>query len=291
MNSTTHERIRALATRAKTNEPLVMLTAYDYATARIVDAAGVDLVLVGDSAATTVLGYESTREIRSDELLMLTRAVRRGVQSALLVGDLPFGTYEDSDELAVATAAQFIDAGCDAVKLEGAGARLSRVSAILEAGFAVIGHVGLLPQDYTSFAGLRARGRSADDALEVVRDAITLAKAGCCAIVVEAVPEVVAREVAARVSVPVIGIGAGALVDGQVLVLHDLLGLGEGRTPRFVRRYAQLREHAIHAIQHFARDVRARDYPGVAESYSMPAAEQERFVNESVVSLGDQNRP
>ena len=254
-----------------------MLTAYDFVSARLADQAGVDLVLVGDSAATTVLGYAFTHEIQLDELLMLTRAARRGVKSALLVGDLPHGTYESSDEGAVATAREFIAAGCELVKLEGAGPRLSRVRAIIDDGIPVVGHVGLLPQSARTLSDLRARGRTAQDAAAVLHDAQALANAGCSALVIEAVPSVVAKAVADRVRIPVIGIGAGAGVDGQVLVFHDLLGLSDGHVPKFVRQYAEAGEVITDAIRHYATDVRVRAFPSTAEEYGMPDAERAQF--------------
>ncbi|MEP6764173.1 MAG: 3-methyl-2-oxobutanoate hydroxymethyltransferase [Gemmatimonadaceae bacterium] len=272
------DRITELSTRSRSDKPLVMLTAYDAVSASIVDSAGVDLILVGDSAATTLLGYATTREVSVGEMLMLTRAARRGVKHALLVGDLPFGSYEGGDDVAVHTAQLFMSAGCDFVKLEGAGERLSRVVAILGAGIPVIGHVGLLPQSATKVSDLRARARQADDAIHIVNDAIALAKAGCSAVVIEAVPAIVASAIAERIDVPVIGIGAGAGVGGQVLVMHDLLGLTDGHLPRFVRTYAQSRESWIEAVQRYAVDVRARTFPSSNEEYSMPTAEQARFI-------------
>lgn len=270
-------RVDELRRRPKGSPPLVMLTAYDFPSALAADAGGVDLVLVGDSAATNVLGYGSTREIPVDELLVLTRAVRRGLRSALLVGDLPFGSYEASDDLAVATARRFAEAGCDLVKLEGAGAMLSRVRAIGSAGISVVGHAGLLPQGAMNADELRVRGRSADEALAILDDAMALEAAGVVAIVIEAVPSAVANVVAGRVAVPVIGIGAGAGVDGQVLVFHDLLGLGTGHVPKFVRPYAALRDETVRAIAAFAADVRARRFPGDAEGYAMGDAELRSF--------------
>jgi 3-methyl-2-oxobutanoate hydroxymethyltransferase len=259
------------AARAR-RDPIVMLTAYDYPSGRVAEEAGVDVVLVGDSAAMTVLGYSTTRDITVDELLMLTRAVRRAVTGVPVVGDLPFGSYEGSDAGAVATARRFVDeAGCDAVKLEGAGPMLSRVQAIIEAGVPVIGHVGLLPQSVTSADGYRARGRDAEQALGIVADAEALARAGCAALVVEAVPAELSALLTARVPIPVIGIGAGAGTDGQVLVYHDLLGLGEGKVARFVRRYAHGRTDQVEAVKRWAEDVRARRFPSEAETYGISA--------------------
>ena len=261
--------LAALKARAR---PIVMLTAYDYPSGRVAEEAGVDVVLVGDSAAMTVLGYDTTRAIAIDELLVLTRAVRRAVARVPVVGDLPFGSYEESDERAVATARRFVDdAGCDAVKLEGAGAMLSRVRAIVSAGIPVIGHVGLLPQSVTSPEGYRAKGRDAGQALAIIAGAEELEAVGCAALVIEAVPAEIGALVTARVSIPVIGIGAGAATGGQVLVYHDLLGLGEGSVPRFVRRYAETRDTLVSAVRHWADDVRSGRYPSAEEGYGMPA--------------------
>jgi 3-methyl-2-oxobutanoate hydroxymethyltransferase len=268
----------SLAALKARGRPIVMLTAYDFPSGRVAEAAGVDVVLVGDSAAMTVLGYETTRAIAVDELLVLTRAVRRAVKTVPLVGDLPFGSYEPSDEQAVATARRFVDeAGCDAVKLEGAGPMISRVRAIVAAGIPVIGHVGLLPQSVTSPEGYRARGRDAAQALTIVRGAEELEAAGCAALVVEAVPAEIGALVTERVGIPVIGIGAGAATGGQVLVYHDLLGLGEGRLPRFVRRYASARDTLVDAVRRWADDVRGGRFPTPEESYGMPEEEMEEL--------------
>jgi 3-methyl-2-oxobutanoate hydroxymethyltransferase len=247
-----------------------MITAYDYPSARIAEQAGVDVVLVGDSAAMTVLGYGSTREIAVEELLVLTRAVRRGVKRIPVIGDLPFGSYETSDEQAVATARRFVEAGCDAVKLEGAEEMTSRVRAVVADGIPVVGHVGLLPQSVTTAEGYRAQGRETEQALTIIAGAIALAKAGCVALVVEAVPAEIGSLITERVSIPVIGIGAGASTSGQVLVYHDLVGLGEGHVARFVRRYARTHDTLVDAVTRWADDVRARRYPNAEEAYGMP---------------------
>ncbi len=254
-----------------------MVTAYDALSARIADDAGVDLILVGDSAATTILGYQNTRDVSVDEMLMLTRAARRGTRTSLLVGDLPYGTYEASDAQALATARRFVDAGSDLVKLEGAGPMLDRVRAIVGDGIPVVGHVGLLPQSAESPADLKARGRSADDAIRIVQDALDLEAAGASLLVVEAVPASVGGVIAHRVQIPVIGIGAGNAVDGQVLVYTDLLGLGQGHMPRFVRTYADGRSVWAQALIAYARDVRTRAFPAAVESYGMPDSEFARF--------------
>jgi 3-methyl-2-oxobutanoate hydroxymethyltransferase len=255
---------------------IVMITAYDYPSARIVEEAGVDLVLVGDSAATTVLGYSTTREVSLDEMLMLTRATRRGLRTPLLIGDFPFGTYETSDAQAVATGRAFMDAGCDAVKLE--GPEIDRVRALTTAGIPVMGHVGLEPQSVTSADGYRVRGRDAESAAKIIRDAEALQAAGVFSLVVEAVPTVVANALAARISVPIIGIGAGPSVDGQVLVYHDLLGLIEARRPKFVKEYVALSGPMIAAVRRFAQDVRRGAFPTDEHGYGMSDVERDRLT-------------
>jgi 3-methyl-2-oxobutanoate hydroxymethyltransferase len=259
---------------------IVMVTAYDYVTAQVASRAGVDIVLVGDSAANTVLGYSSTRDVSLDEMIVLARAVRRGLDAAaaggasmpLLIGDMPYGTYESSDETAVETARRFEAAGCQAVKLEGAGNSLARVRALVAAGVPVMGHVGLLPQRVPPDA-LRARGRTADEALAIARDARDLEEAGCFAIVFEAIPAAVTALVVPTLRVPVIGIGAGAATDGQVLVFHDVVGLTDGRTPRFVKRYARMLPAMVRAVSHFASDVKDGKYPGTEHEYGIDEAE------------------
>ncbi len=230
----------ALAEKKRLGEPIVMVTAYDYPSAQVAEAAGVDLVLVGDSGAMTVLGYPSTVPVSLDEMLMLASAVRRGLRTPLLVGDLPFGSYEASDEQAIATAQRFVkEAGCDAVKLEGGGASVSRAHAIARAGIPVMGHVGLTPQTATALGGYKAQGRTAERALQVARDAVALEQAGCFSLVFEAIPAAVSEALMERLEIPVVGIGAGPATDGQVLVFHDLLGIREGHGARFVNRPAR----------------------------------------------------
>ena len=262
----TAPRLERLASLHARGEPIVMITAYDAPSARIAVAGDVDVILVGDSAAMTVLGYASTREISLDELLMLTKAVRRAVAELPVIGDLPFGSYEDSDQQAVHTARRFADAGCDAVKLEGGGAMVSRARAIIAAGMPVLGHVGLLPQSVRTREGYRARGREPDQAIAIVRDAVELTAAGVSGLIVEAVPAPVTSLIVQRCNVPVIGIGAGA-ADGQVLVYHDVLGFTEGRLPRFVKQYATASSTLAAAVRAWASDVRARRYPGVEHTY------------------------
>jgi 3-methyl-2-oxobutanoate hydroxymethyltransferase len=266
--------LTGLEDKRRRGEPIVMVTAYDFPSARAAELAGVDVVLVGDSAATTVLGYDSTVPLALDELLVLTRAVRRGLRLPLLVGDLPFGTYEGSDELAIASAQRLVkEAGCDAVKLEGGGLSVQRTRAIVAAGIPVMGHVGLTPQTAVALGGLRAQGRTADRALALARDAFALQEAGCFSLVFEAIPAAVAAELVPRLAVPVIGIGAGPATDGQVLVLHDLLGYREGHGARFVKRYADLLDDVVEGIAAFAGEVRGRAYPGPEHTYAIDEEE------------------
>lgn len=269
-----------LAAMKDAGEPIAMVTAYDHPGARIAEDAGVDMVLVGDSAAMTVLGYESTVPVSVDEMLMLTKAVRRGLTVPLLVGDLPFGSYEASDELAIATAQRFVkEAGCDLVKIERGGTTVDRARAIVASGIPVVGHVGLTPQTATALGGYRAQGRSAEAALAVIDDALALQEAGCSLLVVEAVPAEVTAALMPLLRIPVIGIGAGADADGQVLVFHDLLGLYDGPAAKFVKRYADLRAAAIHGVEEYVREVRSGAYPAPEHGYGMPAAEVERLRN------------
>jgi 3-methyl-2-oxobutanoate hydroxymethyltransferase len=267
-----------LAEKKRLGEPIVMVTAYDYPSAQVAEEAGVDIVLVGDSGAMTVLGYPSTVPVSVDEMLMLCAAARRGLTTPLLVGDLPFGSYESSDKQAVKTAQRFIkEAGCDAVKLERGGTSAQRARAIVESGVAVMGHVGLTPQTATALGGHRAQGRTADRALDVARDAIALQEAGCFSIVFEAVPAAVAEGLMSQLDVPVIGIGAGPATDGQVLVFHDLLGVYDGHVPRFVKRYAEVKAQMVAGVAEYAADVRARAFPGPEHSYSIDSEELARF--------------
>ncbi len=255
-----------------------MVTAYDFPSAGVADAAGADVVLVGDSAAMTVLGYPTTIPVSVDEMLMLAAAARRGADAPLLVGDLPFGSYERSDEQAIATAQRFVkEAGCDAVKLERGGTSVARAAAIVGAGIPVMGHVGLTPQTATALGGYRSQGRTAERALEVAEDALALERAGCFAIVFEAIPHELTEALMPRLSVPVIGIGAGPATDGQVLVFHDLLGIYDGHAARFVKRYGDIRDAMIAGVRRYADEVREREYPAPEHCYTMAPDEAARL--------------
>jgi 3-methyl-2-oxobutanoate hydroxymethyltransferase len=270
--------IPELADLKREGRKIVMVTAYDAPGGRLADAAGVDLVLVGDSAAMTVLGHDSTVPATMEELVVLTRAVTRGAARPLVIADLPFGSFQVSDEDALRNAIRFVkEAGADAVKLEGAGPTLSRVSAIVGAGIPVMGHIGLTPQSATALGGFKAQGRTAEKALQLLADARALEAAGCFSIVLEAVPAEVAAWITRDVSVPTIGIGAGAACDGQVLVWHDLLGLYDGRSPRFVKRYADLGAEIQRALEAYAADVRSGSFPEEQHTYSIPEEELALF--------------
>ena len=280
----------SLAAQKAKQEPIAMVTAYDYPSAQIAEAAGVDIVLVGDSAAMTVLGHDSTVPVTVDEMLMLAAAVRRGLSTPLLVADLPFGSYEVSDKQAVATAQRFVkSAGCDAVKIERGGSSVDRARAIVAAGIPVMGHVGLTPQTAATIGGYRSQGRTADEAVAVYESALALQEAGCFAIVFEAIPSAATAAMMPRLHVPVIGIGAGPSTDGQVLVFHDLLGIYDGHAARFVKRYAELREPMIAAVAAYADDVRTRRYPQPEHGYPMSPAEAVRL--EALLAADEDDRP
>jgi 3-methyl-2-oxobutanoate hydroxymethyltransferase len=259
-------------------DKIVMVTAYDFPSGRLADAAGVDLVLVGDSSGMVVHGRESTVPVSLEEILFMTQWVSRGAKRLLVIADMPFGSYEVSDEDAVRNAVRLVkDGGADVVKLEGAGAMVSRARAIVDAGIGVMGHVGLTPQSATVLGGFKAQGRSAAHARRVLDDALALEAAGCFAVVLEAVPDAVAEAVTARLQVPTIGIGAGLHCDGQVLVWHDMLGFYEGRSPRFVKRYADLGAAIRDALERFADEVRSGAFPEAQHTYAMPEEELAAF--------------
>jgi len=259
-------------------EKIAMVTAYDAPSGRLADRASVDCVLVGDSAAMTLFGRDSTVSATLEEMLLLTRAARSGVSRALLIADMPFGSFQVSDVAAVEHAVRFVkEAGADAVKLEGAGTSVRRIAAIVGAGIPVVGHLGLTPQSATLLGGLKAQGRTVEQAERICQDAVSLEQAGCCAIVLEAIPEPVARRISHAARIPTIGIGAGAACDGQVLVWHDLLGLSDGHVARFVKRYAELGDEILSALQQYVSDVRESRFPEAFHTYKMPAAELELF--------------
>jgi 3-methyl-2-oxobutanoate hydroxymethyltransferase len=270
--------LTTLAEKKALGEPIVMVTAYDFPSAQVAEEAGVDVVLVGDSGAMTVLGHPSTVPVTTEELLMLARAVRRGLATPLMIGDMPFGSYEVSNEEAIRNAQRFIkEAGCDAVKIERGGTSVERARALVGAGIPVMGHVGLTPQTATALGGYRSQGRTAERALALLHDALALQEAGCFAIVFEAIPSALTEAIMPRMEIPVIGIGAGAAADGQVLVFHDLLGIYSGHAARFVKRYASVRDEMIRGVSAFADEVRARKYPEEEHGYTIAPDEIARL--------------
>ena len=280
--------VPSLGASKRDQRRLVMLTAYDYPTAQIVDAAGADIALVGDSAANVVLGLPSTTGIGMEEMTLLAAAVRRGLTRSLLVVDMPFLSYQVSDQDAVRNAGRLVaDAGADVVKLEGAGTTISRIRAIVDAGIPVMGHLGLTPQTATALGGNRAQGRTAGAALALVDDAVAVARAGAIAVVLEAVPAVVASAITETIPIATIGIGAGVGCDGQVLVFHDLVGLTRGPLPRFVERYADVAGVATQAVARFCADVRAGTFPRDEHTYSMPPEEVSLFLSARDVDAAD----
>ncbi len=273
------KKVTAPAVRARKMrsgaEPLVMLTAYDAPGARMVDAAGADLILVGDSVAMVVLGYDDTLQVTVDDIAHHTAAVARTKPRALIVGDLPWMSYHVSVEETVRNAAKLIRAGAESVKLEGGRKRLPMIEALLDAEIPVMGHIGLTPQSVHAMGGFRVQGRETAAALGLVDDAKALAHAGCFAIVIEGVPDQVAAMITDAVDVPTIGIGAGPHCDGQVLVFHDVLGLEDRVVAKFVRRYADLKAVGIEALERFASDVRSGAFPAASESYHLNAEQSE----------------
>ena len=267
-----------LAEMKARRQPIAMVTAYDSPSGRLADAAGADLILVGDSAGMVVLGNESTVPVTMDEMIVLTRAVTRGARRPLVVADMPFGSFQVSDEEAMHNAVRFVkEAGADAVKLEGGGPMLTRVHTLVGGGIPVMGHLGLTPQSATMLGGFKAQGRTAAKAVRLYEEALALEAAGCFSIVLEAVPAPVAARITEALTVPTIGIGAGAPCDGQVLVFHDMLGLYEARSPRFVKRYADLGALTRDALERYAAEVRVGAFPGPEHTYAMPEEELALF--------------
>jgi 3-methyl-2-oxobutanoate hydroxymethyltransferase len=253
-----------------------MITAYDYPSGKISDAAGADVILVGDSLGMVVLGLPDTLQVTVEDMLHHTRAVARGVQRALIVGDMPYLSYHVSDEESVRNAGSFIQAGAHAVKIEGGKpSRIRTVEAILDAEIPVMGHIGLTPQSVNAFGGFKLQGKHADDAKRLVDEALALEHAGCFSLVLECVPSELAALITEKLTIPTIGIGAGPSCDGQVLVFHDVLGLYDGHTPKFVRRYAQLATDMQSAIEHYLSDVRGGQFPDEeTEAFHVDAAEE-----------------
>jgi 3-methyl-2-oxobutanoate hydroxymethyltransferase len=266
-------------------EKITCLTAYDYPTGRLVDEAGIDLVLVGDSLAEVVLGYESTLPVTSEEMLHHLRAVRRGVRRALLIGDLPYGAFHVTEEDTLRVAIQYMKAGAEAVKLEGGKKRFAQIRRLVDAEIPVVGHIGLTPQSLHAMGGYRVQGKTLESASELLADAQAIEDAGAFALVLEGIPRELAAMITRRLRIPTIGIGAGPDCDGQVLVLHDLLGLTLRPPAKFVRRYADLGSAAREALARFRGDVAAGRFPSDAESYHSPAALREQLGREAVAPV------
>ena len=272
------------------HKKLVMLTAYDYPTARLADEAGVDLILVGDSLANTALGYDNTLPVTLDEMLVAARAVRRGVRRAMIVADLPFGTFQAGSDEAMRAALRFIKEGAaEAIKLEGGRHRLSLVRQMVDNGIPVMGHVGLTPQSVLQMGGFKLQGKTLSAARHIMDDALALEAAGAFAVVIEVIPAPLSKAISSRLRIPTIGIGAGPDADGQVLVINDLLGLGFGKSAKFVRKYVDLRSTISDAITHFAADVREGSYPSAAETYNVPAEVAHQLEHLGTVDDGDEH--
>jgi len=271
----------ALQRKKERGQPITMLTAYDYPTALAVDQAGIDAILVGDSLGMVVLGYPNTLPVTMEDMLHHCKAVARGAQSALLVGDMPFMSYQTDIDTAVRNAGRFLqEAGMDAVKLEGGRERAGAVAAIVSAGIPVMGHLGLTPQSVNQLGGFRPQGRSASAARRLLEDALALQEAGCFSLVLESVPARLAALISRRLQIPTIGIGAGAGCDGQVLVTHDLLGLFERFTPKFVKRYANLHDEMRRAFEAYKEEVENSLFPAEEHIVEMPDEEWEALLNE-----------
>ena len=263
--------VASLREKKLQHEPITCLTAYDYASARLVDEAGIDIVLVGDSLAMTMLGYENTLTVTVDEMLHHTRAVRRGVKNAFLVADMPFGSYHLGVDEAVRNAARFVkEAGAEAVKIEGGEKRADLIRSIIDAEIPVTGHIGLTPQSVNVMGGFKVQGKTLPAVEQLMRDAVALDRAGVACIYLEGIPREVAAMITAEVQTPTIGIGAGPDCDGQVLVFHDILNLTFGAAAKFVRRYADAAALITEAVQAFRADVVSRQYPSDQESYHLP---------------------
>src|SRR3989454_6814623 len=263
--------VASLREKKLRHEPITCLTAYDYSSARLVDEAVIDIILVGDSLAQTMLGYENTLSVTIEEMLHHTRAVRRGVKHALLLADMPYGSYHVSTDEAIRNAARFVkEAGAEAVKIEGGAKRADLIRQIIDAEIPVAGHIGLTPQSVNVMGGYRVQGKSLAAIEQLMRDAVALDRAGVACIYLEGIPREVAGMLTAEVETPTIGIGAGPECDGQVLVLHDLLNLTFGPPAKFVRRYGDASALITNAVQAFRADVRSHQYPADEESYHLP---------------------
>lgn len=264
----------------KGKEKISVLTAYEYSTARICDKADIDILLVGDSAGMVVLGHASTMPVSMQEMMIFCGAVARGTKRAMIVGDMPFGSYQVGPSVAVENAVQLIKAGCDAVKLEGSSEIIDTIETIVDAGIPVMGHIGLRPQTSSLWEGYKLQGRTKEGAIKLIEDANVLEKAGVFSIVLEMVASEVADAITESLSVPTIGIGSGPSCDGQVLVIHDMLGIYEDIRPRFVKRYAELSKEIFDAVSSYNHDIRAGTFPEESNTFHMDAKELDKWKNE-----------
>ena len=264
----------------KGKEKISVITAYEYSTAKICDSAGIDILLVGDSAAMVVLGYSSTVPVGMQEMMIFCGAVARGTKRAIVVGDMPFGSYQLGPGMAVENAVQMIKAGCDAVKLEGSSEIVDTIRAIIDAGIPVMGHIGLRPQTSALWEGYKLQGRTKEGANKLIEDAIKLEKAGVFSIVLEMVTSEVGDAITRRVSVPTIGIGSGPNCDGQVLVLHDMLGIYQDIRPKFVKRYSELNKEIFDAVSSYNHEVKTGRFPEESNTFHMDAEELDKWKNE-----------
>ncbi|MCD6319414.1 MAG: 3-methyl-2-oxobutanoate hydroxymethyltransferase [Candidatus Desulfofervidaceae bacterium] len=269
-----------LQAKKQRGEKITMLTAYDYPFAHLMDEVGIDTILVGDSLGMVVLGYESTLPVTMEEMLHHVKAVKRGVNRAFLIGDLPFMSYQASEEEAVRNAGAFMKAGCDAVKLEGGKKVVPKIKAIVNAGIPVLGHIGLTPQSISKLGGYRVQGRDIKSARRIIEDALALEAAGVFGIVLECIPYQLAKLITERLSIPTIGIGAGPYCDGQVLVIHDILGIFEKFTPRFVKVYANLATQIKTAIKDYKKEVETGEFPSLNHSYELPEETWENLLQD-----------
>lgn len=270
--------VHTLMEKKRKHKPITWLTAYDYPMAQMEEKAGIDIILVGDSIGMTTFGYESTLPVTMDIMISHTDAVRKGAPNAFLIGDMPYMSYQVSIEEAIRNAGRFMaECGCDAVKLEGGREMLDVVRAIVRATIPVVGHLGLTPQSIAMLGGFKAQGRDASTALRIIEDAKALEEAGICLLLLEAVPPEVGKIVTEKAHIPVCGIGAGPYVDGQCLIVHDMLGMFEAFTPKFVKRYATIGEQIVKALGDFREDVEKGVFPGPEHCYGMPKEETEKL--------------
>jgi 3-methyl-2-oxobutanoate hydroxymethyltransferase len=267
--------------KKKQGKKLTMLTAYDYPTAQLLEKAGIDTILVGDSVGNVILGYDSTVPVTMDEMIHHTKAVRRGVPNTFLIGDMPFLSYQVSDEEAIRNAGRFVkEARCDAVKLEGGKEMISRIGAIINAGIPVLGHLGLTPQTATMLGGLKVQGKDVASAKKILEDSLLLEKTGCFGIILECVPQQLAKIITEKLSIPTIGIGAGPFCDGQVLVTHDMLGLFERFKPKFVKQYINLYPQILNAIIEFKKEVKEDKFPSKEHCFNIKEEQIKQLISQ-----------